>query len=270
MRRLTIVKYLHTQAREQERKGGPLAGLALLPFHDAVELFLQVAAETHHLTLRKSVDFIQYWTEFSNADRPLRYQQQMRRFNNARVEVKHRGTLPSQPDVEGFRATVTNFLVETTPELFQIEFDSISLSSLVQSDDVRSTLQAAETAAQADQFGEALEQAAKAFHLSLRHHRFGEPLFDPISVAADEVRWQGRAFDGFEAVARMGESLGEAITVLAYHLDYDGYRHLQTYSPTIHDVEGGDMTAVWTINLTTDRSIVDRCVAFRRRRCSSP
>ena len=68
MRRLTIIKYLHTQALEQERKGGPLAGLALLPLHDAVELFLQVAAETHHLTLRKSVDFIEYWTEFSNAD----------------------------------------------------------------------------------------------------------------------------------------------------------------------------------------------------------
>ena len=51
MRRLAIVKYLHTQALEQERKGGPLAGLALLPFHDAVELFLQVAAETHHLTM---------------------------------------------------------------------------------------------------------------------------------------------------------------------------------------------------------------------------
>ena len=46
MRRLAIVKYLHAQASEQERKGGPLAGLALLPFHDAVELFLQVAAET--------------------------------------------------------------------------------------------------------------------------------------------------------------------------------------------------------------------------------
>jgi hypothetical protein len=41
MRRLTIVKYLHAQALEQERKGGPLAGLALLPLHDAVELFLR-------------------------------------------------------------------------------------------------------------------------------------------------------------------------------------------------------------------------------------
>jgi hypothetical protein len=51
MRRLTIVRYLYTQGLEQERKGGPLAGLALLPLHDAVELFLHVAAETHHLTL---------------------------------------------------------------------------------------------------------------------------------------------------------------------------------------------------------------------------
>ena len=184
----------------------------------------------------------------SSSDRPLRYQQQMRRFNNARVEVKHRGTLPSQPDVEGFRATVTNFLVETTPELFEIDFNSISLSSLVQSDDVRTALQAAETAAEAGQFGEALEQAAKAFHLSLRNHQWFETprLFDPTYVAR-ELRQRGRqrdrsllAFSGFirsfEAVAEMGESLGEAITILAYHLDYDGYRYLRTYGPVIHIV----------------------------------
>jgi hypothetical protein len=275
MRRLTIVKYLHTQALEQERKGGPLAGLALLPLHDAVELFLQVAAETHHLTLRKSVDFIEYWTEFSNADRPLRYQQQMRRFNNARVEVKHRGTLPSQHDVEGFRATVTNFLVETTPELFEIAFDSISLSSLVRADDVRSALLAAETAAEAGQFREALEQAATAFHLCLRNHRWFETprLFDPTDIARD-LRRRGRQLDpsrldfsGFarssEAVAEMAESLGEAITILAYHLDFDGYRRLRTYGPTIYPTEGlAGMSMHWTQEPTTDRSIVDQCVAF--------
>lgn len=277
MRRLAIIKYLYTQGLEQERKGDPLAGLALLPLHDAVELFLQVAAETHQLKLPKTIEFMEYWTEFSKAGQPLQSPQQMRRFNNARVEVKHRGTLPSRQDVEGFRSIVTDFLVEMTPKLFKIDFDSISLSSLVRSDDVRAALQAAETAVQADQFGEALEQAAKAFHLSLRHRRLGEPpydqrLFNPINVVADEVRWQGSVIDGdlsgnsrlFEAVARMGESLGEAITVLAYHLDYDGYLHLQTYGPTIHGAEGlGGMTTNWfQQEPTTDRSIVDRCVAF--------
>jgi hypothetical protein len=269
MRRLAIVKYLHTQALEQERKGGPLAGLALLPFHDAVELFLQVAAETHQLKLPKKVEFLDYWSEFSKAGRPLRYQQPMQRFNNARVEVKHRGTLPSQHDVEGFRATVTTFLVEVTPDLFDTTFDSISLSSLVRSDDVRSSLQAAETATEAGQFGEALEQAAKAFHLSLRNYRWFETprLFDPTDTARD--LWQrGQSLSdfnftrSFEAVARMGEDLGEAITILAYHLDYNGYRYLRTYGPVIHIVGLGGMAADWTQEPTTDRSIVDRCVAF--------
>ena len=62
----------------------------------------------------------------------------------------------------------------------------------------------------------------------------------------------------------MGESLGEAITILAYHLDYDGYRYLRTYGPAIYGAEGlGGMTMNWfQQEPTTDRSIVDRCVAF--------
>jgi hypothetical protein len=276
MRRLSIVRYLYTQAVEQERKGDPLAGLALLPFHDAVELFLQVAAETRQVKLPKSFDFLEYWTAFSEAGLPLPYQQQMRRFNNARVEVKHRGTLPSRHDVEGFRFTVSSFLNETSPKLFAIEFDSISLSSLVRSEVVRSALQAAEAASQGGQLQEALEQVAKAFRVSLRQHRYGEPpqsyeqrLFDPTDVASD-LRWRGREIaQGFssrsgllEAVTQMGQSLGEAITVLAYNLDYDGYRYVRTYCPVIHEFVGGDMVVDWTQKATTDRSIVDRCVAF--------
>jgi len=159
MRRLTITRYLYTQALDQERKGDLLAGLALLPFHDAVELFLQTAAETHQIALGKSVEFMGYWPAFSAAGFRLPYQEQMKRFNNARVEVKHRGTLPSRHDVEGFRSASTNFLVETSPRLFEIEFDSISLSSLVRSGEVRSGLQEAEAAAKAERFEEALELA---------------------------------------------------------------------------------------------------------------
>jgi hypothetical protein len=275
IRRLAIVKYLHEQALEQERKGGPLAGLALLPFHDAVELFLQVAAETHSLTMtsQQRTEFMAYWHAFSKAGLPLSYEPQMRHFNDARVAVKHKGLLPIQQQIEEFRSVVTAFLTDATPKVFRIEFDSISLSSLVRSDDVRSSLQAAETAAEAGQFSEALEQAAKAFHLSLRNYRWFETprLFDPTDAARDlkQRARHDRMASGFssfarsfEAVAEMGESLGEAITILAHHLDYDGYRYLRTYGPTIYDVEQGGMGAVWTVNLTTDRSIVDRCIAF--------
>jgi hypothetical protein len=277
MRRLTIVRYLYTLALEQERKGDLLAGLALLPLHDAVEIYLQVAAETHLPKPPKSERFMEYWDAFSTPGLPpLPYQHKMGRFNDARVAVKHKGTLPSRHAVEEFRSTVRAFLVETAPKLFMIEFDSISVSSLVRSDDVRSGLQAAETAAQAGQFAEALEQAAKAFHLSLRHHRFGETpltydqrLFDPTDVAS-EVRFRGREpGEGLgshsrlvEAVAEIGQSLGEAITIIAYNLDYHGYRYIRTYGPVIHELIGGSMVVDWLQRPTADRSIVDRCVAF--------
>jgi hypothetical protein len=137
----------------------------------------------------------------------------MRRFNDARVAVKHKGLLPIQQQIEEFRFTVTAFLNDATPKVFQIEFDSISLSSLVRADDVRSELQAAETAAEAGEFGKALEQAAKAFHLSLRNHRWFETprLFDPTDAARG--LWQrGQSLSdfnftrSFEAVARMGRT----------------------------------------------------------------
>ena len=275
MRRLTIVRYLYNQALEQERKGDLLGGLALLPFHDAVELFLQVAAENHpEVKLTKSVEFMGYWPAFAAAELTLPYQEQMRRFNNARVEVKHRGTLPSRHDVEGFRATITAFLVDAAPKLFGVEFDSISLSALVRSEEVRSALQAAEAALREEQFSAALEHAAKAFRTSLRLHRYGETpstydrrLFDPTDVASD-VKWRGREIGNsgrsrlLDAVADMGQSLGEAITVIAYNLNYDGYRHIRTYGPVVHEMIGGDMVMDWTQEPTTDKRIVDRCVAF--------
>jgi hypothetical protein len=277
MRRLAIVKYLYIQALEQERKGGPLAGLALLPFHDAVELFLQVAAETTHsltMSAQQRTEFMAYWHAFSKAGLPLPYEPQMRHFNDARVAVKHKGLLPIQQQIEEFRSVVTAFLTDATPKVFQIEFDSISLSSLVRSDDVRTAVQAAETAAEAGQFGEALEQATKAFHLSLRNYRWFETprLFDPTDAARDlrqRARHDRMVSDfssftrSFEAVAAMGESLGEAITILAHHLDYDGYRRLRTYGPVVYQSEGlAGMSMHWTQEPTTDRSIVDQCVAF--------
>jgi hypothetical protein len=220
---------------------------------------------------------MEYWTAFSAAGLQLPYQQQMRRFNEARVGVKHRGTLPSRHDVEGLSSTVRAFLIETAPKLFMIEFDSVSLSSLVRSDEVRSGLQAAaETTAQAGRLNEALEEAAKAFRLCLRYHRFGETplpygqrLFDPSNVGSD-LRWRGQGIGQsgtsssglLEAVARMGNSLGEAITIIAYNLDYDGYRYIRTYGPVIHEMVGGKMTVEWMRVPTADRAIVDRCVAF--------
>ena len=49
--------HLHAQAIEQERKGDLLAGLALLPLHDAIELFLRAAAGEKDVPLGRTRHF---------------------------------------------------------------------------------------------------------------------------------------------------------------------------------------------------------------------
>jgi hypothetical protein len=50
-RRLAFVKYLLRLANGQVKQAEPLASAAVLMFHDAAELFLDLAAE--HLNLKK-------------------------------------------------------------------------------------------------------------------------------------------------------------------------------------------------------------------------
>jgi hypothetical protein len=95
MRSLALVRYLHAQAIEQERKGDLLAGLALLPLHDAIELFLWTAAVEKNVMLGTK-EFLGYWDVFEKAGFALPSKTQMVSFNHARVELKHRGALPGQ------------------------------------------------------------------------------------------------------------------------------------------------------------------------------
>jgi hypothetical protein len=53
MRRLAFVRYLYEQASEQSRGPEPLATVAVLTLHDAAEMFLQIVAEHHQVSIKK-------------------------------------------------------------------------------------------------------------------------------------------------------------------------------------------------------------------------
>ncbi len=102
----------------------------------------------------------------------------MKRFNRARVALKHDGTLPAQAEVEDFRQIVGSFFEENSPILFGLEFNEISLSGLVSNELVRTSLQLAEKAIRDSDCGSALEEAVKAFRRTLSEYRHGR-LWDP-------------------------------------------------------------------------------------------
>jgi hypothetical protein len=65
-RRLAFVRYLYGLGVDQSHKPEPFAAVAVLTFHDACEMFLQIAAEHNGVTFPKqrSPDFLEYWLLF--------------------------------------------------------------------------------------------------------------------------------------------------------------------------------------------------------------
>ena len=276
MRRLTLSRYVFESACQQSFKGEPIASLSLLGLHDATELFLQAAADRCEVQLGKNTDFLAYWSVFENKNIELGQLGMMKRFNAARVGLKHHGTFPAHSQIEEFRSSVELFLEANCLKIFDIEFTKVSLSSFIVSEEISEYAKNAEAALNDGKLQIALEQAVLGFRRALWLHRFGtntdslaRKLYDPSSRGYDHfygnqisnhLGSSGRPIS--EALERMQDVFGEALTILAYGLDYDGYRFLKTFGPVVHEFFGGGTKVEWARDPTTDEEIVRRCVAF--------
>jgi hypothetical protein len=274
-RRLVIVRYLLQIGIEQSRKAEPLAGLAILPLHDSVELFLQTALEHCKGELRGSKDFLSYWAALEEKGVKLTHKEGMKRFNIARIAVKHYGTLPAHSNLEEFRVMISTFLSENCAAIFSEELRSMSLASLVRDEEVRDSIVTAEQCINNADYKSAIENASLAFRRSLSQYLRGGPgtdyrnrLFVPGQSYFSSL---GFTFDPMfseasrqmaKTIERMQEEFSEAIAVVAYNLDFDGYRYLKTFGPVIHELVGGSMQVEWVRGVEFDEDVVRRCLDF--------
>src|ERR1700730_16492953 len=168
-RRLAFVRYLHGLGVDQSHKPEPFAAVAVLTFHDACEMFLQIAAEHNGVTPPKRSDFLDYWPLFQQqAQLQVTSKVSMDRLNRARLNLKHGGVLPAHQEIAGFRAAVTGFLEDNALRLLGVNLNDVSLTSMIRSDDVRGPLERAETALSAGDLQSAMGEVASAFTVSLR------------------------------------------------------------------------------------------------------
>ena len=265
IRRLAFIKYIYQLGLQQSEMPEPLHGVALLTFHDAAELFLQVASEYLN-TGAKQANFMDYWELLSKKlPTELGHKEAMRRLNKARVALKHHGTLPSKLDVEAFRATITNFFMDNTPLIFGIPFTAISLTDFVQPAEARDNLKEAERLLEEGQLIDALDKVALAFQQMLddyearkrdRFHRspffFGRDLtfYDSFSMGigrsrhfADErqrLEYEHQLAEFVDRVKESLEAIQEAIKILAMGIDYRRYTRFKFFTPHIVRVMSGD------------------------------
>jgi len=164
VRRLAFIRLQYTEGLDRSRRAQPLASTAVSAFHDAVEMFLLLAAEHLGVSLPKHVDFDGYFTEITKATgKQLPARNAMRRMNSSRVNFKHHGSIPSATDLEQFRADVTTFLTDATQMVFAADFERLDMIDLVPQQDAVNKLRDAETQAGKGDYTEALALLSEAF-----------------------------------------------------------------------------------------------------------
>lgn len=201
-RRLGFVKYMFQHARQQSYQTNALeAALSILTFHDSVEAFLQLAMEHHRSPVSRGPDFLQYWTVPQEAGCTLTPPGPLRRFNDVRVGLKHRGIIPSPQEIESARVNVADFFQDNTPKAFAgVEFDSISLIDLVEDPAVQERLRHAERDLTAGKAWDVLEHVAVAFEQLMR--RYEAEMRESVGSKSFHAG-RGYASMGFRALAEL-------------------------------------------------------------------
>jgi hypothetical protein len=247
-KRLAFIKYMYKVAVELSERPEPLCSASILTFHDAIELFLQLASE-HLDRSKKDISFLGYWGLLSPKlpNSGLTQKESMRQLNNARVALKHYGTLPSKLSIEAFRASATNFFEENTPLVFGVEFSDISLIELVQCIDAKNNLKEAEKHLKENKIEDALDKVALAFaqliddYESRKPGRFffgesmtflGTSLSSPFKRlgSSNSERELAKFIDN---VKKSIESLQEAVKIISLGIDYRRYVKFRLLTPYI-------------------------------------
>jgi hypothetical protein len=232
VRRLAFIRYLYSTGISQSHAPPPLSCASLLTMHDAVELFLQLASERSNVGSDRT-GFMEYFKLLSEKlGSDLEEKESMRRLNNARVALKHHGTLPSELNIEDFCGRVTSFFNDNTPVVFGVSFAEISLVEYVNPEASRRKLKEAEQLLTSGDTLEALDNIALAFAEMIRDYEarkrdkfsgspfhFGRGLTTISSSSMQQM-------DG-------SRSAQEAIRMLALGIDYKKYSKFRRLTPRV-------------------------------------
>lgn len=103
-------------------------------------------AAADHFGLADSPQFMGYWKLLKPhlCGGSLPVEQGMKRLNNVRVELKHRGTQPSQQSIEDALTNTKTFLEMGTKLVFDVDYETVSMVDVIPQPEVKALAKNAE------------------------------------------------------------------------------------------------------------------------------
>lgn len=238
--RLACAKYIFITGVETIDRGAPYAsGLAVLAFQDAAEMVLRAIAEHLHAQIKETSTFHQIINEIDKAGPvKLTYRSALNQLNKARVNFKHLGMAPRDEDARKFRADLEGFFPSALKDFLDIDYERISLVSLIQHTRTRNWMEKAEQALSDGKYTDCVVNSAVGMQLCLRARKRGRTR-SKLQKAAD-FRMDRSTIDIASAMKEFAKAADEQFGEIHQHLDlighgvaYGDYQRFLTLVPRI-------------------------------------
>jgi hypothetical protein len=248
--RLSFVRYLYQLALTQGEQPEPLSASALLTLHDSIELYLDLACEV--MNVKPPVRFMEYWDCLEpKVAGGLGHKEPMRRLNKARVNLKHHGAFPSRLVLTAATREATDFLSSSSPKIFGVAFEDVSLIDFVPSENAKAELVKFREHRDAGRFFEATAALAIGFEQLLYDYEDSKqyggrrsaftllPTFGLSSSGSLGLSLSGRTpaperrmAEFVDAVGSTFQAVERAIKLIALGVDYRRYTRFRSLTPT--------------------------------------
>ncbi len=228
-------KYIfHKGADILTRRGPFSSGLAIIHFQDAVEMVLRVIAEHLHCSLKDNVAFNQIIDEIDKVgDNKISHRIALNQLNKARINFKHFGLEPKYEDANKFRYDLEGFFPEVLKTFLNIDFDSISLSSLIGHRRTENFLNEAERLISDGKYHESISASAVAFTIFRTHYdkdpdRYWRDPFRRFEVKDEKLqRWA-------ENIDEIIEDHHSQLNLIMVGVNLADYRRFKRYAPIVN------------------------------------
>jgi len=250
IKRLVCSKYLFLRGQETLNRLSPFhQGIAVLAFHDCVELCLRVIAEHIGARVGENIQFqavIDKIDEVGKGTVPCRTE--LNQLNRLRISFKHLALVPSDDDARKAERDTRVFLDAVLAKFADLSFGRLSLVNLVRATRVRHRLLQAEALLERDQTEESIENAAVALRLFLAlapiHSRQHSLTHEVQNSAPRNIREGGEVPRSVIALAAAAdkevERVWEQLDLVFSGIDLVAYRRFLGIAPHI------DVSAVGT------------------------
>lgn len=244
LKRLSVVKLLFRNANEITQQSELTAYLSILSFHDAVDMYLNIAVE--HLELKPKSRNETYLKDLIELIPNIRHKSSMLKLNMNRNSIKHNSVSLGRLEVDSAKLNTFEFFNDNTKEIFDFEFEDISLFELLKYEKTKQLLTQAQIALHKGNFDEGVLFSADAFNNLIKdykenkHNPFTTARFEftkkvnysPGSFMEEKHKIEQRLEPTIKEINQNFSNINSALEILALGLDYRKYAKYRAIVPS--------------------------------------